>query len=53
MQNILEKTPDLPYNYDEVKCDCGKVIAYKKGNTLYIYCKKCKRQIPVKIEPEP
>lgn len=34
-----------------VKCECGQIIAYKKDGKLILYCKKCKRQIP--IEPEP
>ena len=36
-----------------VKCECGKIIAYRLGNVLYLYCKQCKRQIPIKVEPEP
>lgn len=36
-----------------VRCDCGQIIAYKKDGKLMLYCKKCKRQIPYTIEPEP
>lgn len=36
-----------------VRCECGKLIAYRQGNTLLLYCKQCKRQIPVLLEPEP
>jgi len=50
MQKHLENPSSLLYNYTEVKCDCGKVVAYQKGDTLYLYCKKCKKQIPVKIK---
>ncbi len=38
-----------------IKCDCGKIIAYVKNGKLFLYCKNCKRQIPImiRIEPEP
>ena len=36
-----------------VKCDCGQIIAYRKDGKLMLYCKKCKRQIPYTLEPEP
>lgn len=36
-----------------VHCDCGQVIAYMKNGKLMLYCKKCKRQIPFVIAPEP
>ena len=32
---------------DPVKCECGKVIAFKKDGDIYIKCKKCKRIILV------
>ena len=36
-----------------IKCECGQIIAYRKNGRLMLYCKKCKRQIPFSIEPEP
>lgn len=36
---------------EPIRCDCGKIIAFKKDGKLWLYCKKCKREIP--IEPEP
>ena len=41
-------------NYNKgspVRCECGKIIAYRRDGKIYLYCKQCKRQIP--IEPEP
>lgn len=27
--------------YTKEKCECGKTLAYSRGNTLYIKCKGC------------
>ena len=35
-----------------IKCDCGKLVAIKIDGTVYVYCKSCKRQVPViTLEP--
>ena len=31
---------------EPVRCDCGWIVAYEKNGRIYLYCKKCKRQIP-------
>ena len=42
------------YTYkQEVRCECGKIVAYRNHNTIYLFCKKCRREIPITIEPEP
>lgn len=33
----------------DLKCDCGKLIARFDGERLYLWCKNCKREIP--LEP--
>ena len=48
---LTEYTPQKYNKGDPVRCECGKIIAYKKDGKLMLYCKQCKRQIP--IEPEP
>ena len=36
-----------------VKCECGKIIAYRQGDVLYLYCKRCNKTTEVKLtEPE-
>lgn len=33
-------------------CDCGKLLAYKRDGKIYIWCKRCKKEIEVAdIEP--
>lgn len=50
----LTKLNKNSYNKgDPIKCDCGQIIAYRKNGKLVLYCKKCKRQVPFVIEPEP
>ena len=51
-RNIKERMGQ-ELNKEPMKCACGQIVAYKRGNVLYLYCKRCKRQIPIKIEPEP
>ena len=51
---MLTKNNNMKYNKGKpVKCTCGQLIAYKKDGKLMLYCKKCKRQIPFVVEPEP
>lgn len=33
-------------------CDCGKLLAYKRDDKIYVWCKRCKKEIEVaNIEP--
>ena len=48
VKDNVEKCKKMAYNEREpVKCDCGQIVAYKKDGQLILYCKKCKRQIPI------
>lgn len=44
----LTDNENIKYNKgDPIRCDCGKVIAFKKDGNIIIKCKHCKRQIAV------
>lgn len=30
-----------------IHCDCGKLLAIERGGKVFVYCRRCKRQIPV------
>lgn len=34
-----------------VKCTCGKMIARLRNGKVYVYCKTCKREVQLEIEP--
>lgn len=34
-----------------VKCSCGKMVAKIRNGKVYVYCKTCKREVPLEIEP--
>lgn len=34
-----------------VKCTCGKMVARIRGGKIYVYCKTCKREVLLPIEP--
>jgi hypothetical protein len=34
-----------------VKCTCGKMVARIRNGKVYVYCKTCKREVPLVIEP--
>lgn len=34
-----------------VKCTCGKMVARIRNGKVYVYCKTCKREVPLDIEP--
>lgn len=56
MQRKKDLTKQAVNDYNkiiEIHCDCGQIIAKKDDEYIYLYCKKCKRQIPIKIAPEP
>ena len=37
-----------------ILCHCGKLLAYRRDGKLFVFCKKCKREIEVAdTEPEP
>lgn len=38
----------ISYNKEKpIKCECGKVLAYKKDGKIYIKCKRCNRIIAI------
>lgn len=38
----------LSYNKGKpIKCDCGKVLAFKKDGYIYIKCKGCNRIVAI------
>ena len=52
MRGILTLTDSKTMGYNKgnpVRCGCGQLIAYEKDDKIYLYCKKCKRQIPIKL----
>ena len=37
-------------NGENINCNCGKLIAKLRNGKLYLYCKSCKKEIPIEIE---
>ena len=37
-------------NCENINCNCGKLIAKLRNGKLYLYCKSCKKEIPIEIE---
>lgn len=35
----------------DINCGCGKLLAKFDGKQLILYCKRCKKEIPVQIVP--
>lgn len=35
----------------DIRCACGKLVAIEKNGVIYVYCKGCKRQVPIYREP--
>lgn len=33
-----------------IKCTCGKLLARVKDGKLYVWCKECKKEVPLKIK---
>ena len=33
-----------------VKCDCGKLIARERDGVLYVWCKRCGKEVAIKKE---
>lgn len=33
----------------DINCGCGKLLARFDGEKLILYCKRCKKEIPVQI----
>lgn len=33
----------------DLKCECGKLVGRYENDTLYLYCKKCKKEIEIKL----
>lgn len=39
----------------DINCKCGKLLARYKDGKLYLYCKRCKKEIEIelnKLEPK-
>lgn len=39
----------------DLKCECGKLVGRYKNGKLYLYCKKCKKEVEIelnKLEPK-
>ena len=52
--SLLTNKDGNVYTYKkEIRCDCGKIVAYRDNDKIYLYCKKCRKQIPILLEPEP
>jgi ribosomal protein L36 len=32
-----------------VKCSCGKLIAIERNGRLYVFCKKCRREVELEM----
>jgi hypothetical protein len=32
---------------EQFKCDCGRVIAYRKDDKIYVKCRDCKKWIAI------
>ena len=37
-------------NCENINWNCGKLIAKLINGKLYLYCKSCKKEIPIEIE---
>ncbi len=37
-------------DFMDVHCDCGKLLAKIKDGKIYVWCKNCKKEVPLKIE---
>ena len=35
---------------ENINCNCGKLLAKVKNGKLYLYCKSCKKEIPIENE---
>lgn len=47
----IDKTKKKVYNMEkqnkDIRCKCGKLVAIEKNGVIYVYCKGCKRQVPI------
>ena len=34
-----------------VRCTCGKLVAKMRDGKIFVYCKGCKREIELQLEP--
>lgn len=34
----------------DIKCSCGKLVAKYRDGKLYLFCKKCKKEVPIDIK---
>lgn len=45
---IIEK----PHEGKPICCDCGKLIAKERDGKIWLFCKKCKKEVELKIVRE-
>ena len=46
-KNFLE----VQVSNNPVKCDCGKLIARERDGVLYVWCKRCGKEVAIKKLP--
>lgn len=32
-----------------IRCDCGKLVARQRDGVLYVWCKECRKEVPIVI----
>lgn len=32
-----------------IKCECGKLIATERDRVIYVWCKECRKEVPITI----
>lgn len=35
----------MEVNGKKIRCDCGKWVAVQRDGELYVWCKKCKKEV--------
>ena len=45
-----EKILEVQVSNNPVKCDCGKLIARERDGVLYVWCKRCGKEVAIKKE---
>lgn len=46
-----EKFLEVQVSDNPVKCDCGKLIARERDGVLYVWCKRCGKEVAIKKLP--
>ena len=45
------KILEVQVSINPVKCDCGKLIARERDGVLYVWCKRCGKEVAIKKLP--